>query len=139
MSAPLLASRHRPLLQHLRPLPDSQPNPRSMLDRRREDFSRLVEIAPGIEHVVHLGTVLGPFLNLVEVAVVRNRRIAGLFGGLAYRGWIVLCRQAMQVDFLDPTFSASLVLAFKRLKWRKFDERLFGFSKVSPKFIHRAS
>ena len=76
---------------------------------------------------------LAGFLNLVEVAVVRNRRIAGLFGGLAYRGRIVLCRQAMH------TFSASLVLAFKRLKWRQIDERLFGFSKVSPKFIRRAS
>ena len=32
-----------------------------------------------------------------------------------------------------------LVLAFKRLKWRQIDERLFGLSKVSPKFIRRAS
>jgi hypothetical protein len=43
------------------------------------------------------------------------------------------CRQAMH------TFSESLVLAFKRLKWRQIDERLFGLSKVSPKFIRRAS
>ena len=28
---------------------------------------------------------------------------------------------------------------FKRLSGAKFDERLFGFSKVSPKFVRRAS
>ena len=61
---------------------------------------RAAQVAAGIQQVIDLGTV-----NLVEVAVVRNQRIAGLFGGLAYRGWIALCRQATHVDFIDPTFS----------------------------------
>ena len=63
-----------------------------------------------------LGPVFGPLLDLIEVAVVRDDWIGGLFGGLAYRGWLVLCRQATHVDFLDPTFSVRIVLAFKRLK-----------------------
>jgi hypothetical protein len=41
-----------------------------------------------------LGAVLGPLLDLVEVAVVRNQRVVGLFGGpVAHSGWIVLWRQ----------------------------------------------
>jgi hypothetical protein len=35
--------------------------------------------------------VLGPLLDLVEVAMVRDQRIVGR---LAYRGWIVFFRQA---------------------------------------------
>jgi len=44
-----------------------------MVDRLREDLSRLVQVAAGIEHVVDLGPVLGPLLDLVVVAVVRGR------------------------------------------------------------------
>jgi hypothetical protein len=43
-----------------------------MLDRRREDRLRLVETAPGIQHVVDLRSVLGPFLDLIEITVVRD-------------------------------------------------------------------
>jgi hypothetical protein len=43
-----------------------------MADRLREDLSRFVQVAAGIEHVVDLGAVLGPFLDLVEVALVRD-------------------------------------------------------------------
>ena len=43
-----------------------------MPNRRREDVARLFQIATGIEHVVDFGPVLGPLLDLVEVAVVRN-------------------------------------------------------------------
>ena len=57
--------------------------------------------------------VLGPLLDLVEVAMVRDQRIVGR---LAYPGWIVFFRQATHVDFLDPTFSARLVLVFRRLR-----------------------
>ena len=53
-----------------------------MIDRLREDLPRLVQAAAGIEHVVDLGPVLGPFFDLVEVAVVRNQRVVGLFDGL---------------------------------------------------------
>jgi hypothetical protein len=45
--------------------------------------------------------------------MVRDQRIVGR---LAYRGWIVFFRQATHVDFLDPTFSARLVLVFRRLR-----------------------
>jgi hypothetical protein len=37
----------RPLLQHLRPLPNGQPNPRPMIDRRSENLPRLVEVVAG--------------------------------------------------------------------------------------------
>ena len=50
-----------------------------MLDRRREDRLRLIQVAPGIEHVVDLGAVLGPLLDLVEIAVVRDQRLISLF------------------------------------------------------------
>ena len=50
-----------------------------MLDRRGEDLPRLVQAATGIEHVVDLGSVLRPLLDLIEVAVVRDERVAGLF------------------------------------------------------------
>jgi hypothetical protein len=43
-----------------------------MLDRRREDFSRLVEVAPGVQHAADLRPVLGPLLDLVEVAMIRD-------------------------------------------------------------------
>jgi hypothetical protein len=55
-----------------------------MVDRRGEDLPRLVEVAAGTEHVVDLGAVLGPFLDLVEITVVRDQRLVGLFGGPAY-------------------------------------------------------
>src|SRR5690348_10048544 len=50
-----------------------------MVDRLGEDLSRLVQAAPGIEHMINLGPVFGPFLDLVEVAVVRNQRIVSVF------------------------------------------------------------
>ena len=52
-----------------------------MLDRRHEDRLRLIQVAPGIEHVVDLGAVLGPLLDLVKVAVVRDQRLISLFVG----------------------------------------------------------
>jgi hypothetical protein len=53
-----------------------------------------------------LGTVFGPFLDLIEVAVVRDQRIVGLFSGLvcAHSGWIVLWRQIRHVDFSTLRF-----------------------------------
>jgi hypothetical protein len=33
---------------------------------------------------IRFGAVLGPFLDLVEVAVVRDERIGGFLGGLAF-------------------------------------------------------
>ena len=46
-----------------------------MLDRRREDLARLFKVSTGIEHVVDLGAVPGPLLDLVEVAVVSDERV----------------------------------------------------------------
>jgi hypothetical protein len=57
-----------------------------MLDRVSEDLPRLVQLTAGIEHVVDLGPVLGPLLDLVEVAVVRDDRIVGFFV-LAHLFW----------------------------------------------------
>ena len=36
---------------------------------------------PGIQHVIDLRAVLGPLLDLVEIAMVRDQRVVGLFGG----------------------------------------------------------
>jgi hypothetical protein len=52
-----------------------------MVDRRGEDLSRLIQIAACVEHALDPGAVLGSFLDLVEVAVVRNQRLVGLFVG----------------------------------------------------------
>ena len=83
-----------------------------MLYCRAEDRLRLIEVAPGIQHVVDPGAVLGPLLDFLEVAVVRDQRIIGIFVGVAYRGWIVLWRQTAHVDF-GPAFSAQNVLGLK--------------------------
>jgi hypothetical protein len=52
-----------------------------MLDRSREDRLRLVETAPGIQHVVDLRSVLGPFLDLIEITVVRDQWLVSLVVG----------------------------------------------------------
>ena len=52
-----------------------------MLDRCGEDLSRLVQIAAGIEHALDLAAILGPLLDLVVIAVVRDQRLSGLFVG----------------------------------------------------------
>ena len=68
-----------------------------MLDRRGKDLLRLIEFAAGVQHMIDLGAILGPFFDLVEVAVVRDQRIVGFFGGRAYCGWIALWRQGSHV------------------------------------------
>jgi hypothetical protein len=73
------AALRRPLLQHQRPLPNGQLDPQPMLDRRGEDLPRLVQAAAGIEHALDLGAILGPLLDLVEVAVVRDEWVISLF------------------------------------------------------------
>jgi hypothetical protein len=52
-----------------------------MLYRCCEDLLRLVEVAARIEHAIHLGPILGPFLDLVEITVVRDQRVGGFFLG----------------------------------------------------------
>ena len=63
---------HRPLLQHLRPLPDGEPDPRPMVYCRGEDLPRLVQAAASIEQVIDFGAVFGRFLDLIEIAVIRD-------------------------------------------------------------------
>ena len=53
-----------------------------MLDGRRKNLARLIQIVAGIEQVIDLGAVTRPLLNLVEIAVVRIERIIGLFVGV---------------------------------------------------------
>ena len=49
-----------------------QPDPRPMLDHRREHIPCLLKVATGIEHVVDLRPVLAPLFDLVVVAVVSD-------------------------------------------------------------------
>jgi hypothetical protein len=49
-----------------------------MLDRRSEDLPRLVQIVARIQHMVDVGPILGPLLDLVEVEMVRDDRIVSL-------------------------------------------------------------
>ena len=51
----------------MRPPPNGQPDPRPILDRRGQDFPRLVQATAGVEHPIDLAAVFGPILNLVEV------------------------------------------------------------------------
>jgi hypothetical protein len=52
-----------------------------MLDRLDKYFAHLIQVAARKEHAVDLGAVLGPFLDLVEVTVVRDHRVASFFVG----------------------------------------------------------
>src|SRR5262245_33825694 len=48
---------------------------RLVFDFSEIDRLRFSQIAAGIKHAIDLGAVLGPLLNLVEIAVVRNQRL----------------------------------------------------------------
>jgi hypothetical protein len=56
-------------------------NPLSGSESFREFLrcSRLIQVAPRIEHAVDLGAVLGPHLDLVAITVVRDQRLVSLF------------------------------------------------------------
>ena len=70
-----------------------------MVDHNGEDLPRLVEVP------IDLGPIFGLLLDLVEIAVVRNQRIIGLFIGplRTHSDRVVLWRQIGRVDFPDPT------------------------------------
>ena len=57
-----------------------------MLDCSGEDLPCLIQVAAGVQYPINLGPIFGPLLDLVEIAVIRNERIVGLFGGLAHCG-----------------------------------------------------
>jgi hypothetical protein len=65
------------LLQHARPLPDREPDPRPVFDCYIEQLTSLVEIVAGVKHALDLRAVLGPLFELVEIAIVRIERIFG--------------------------------------------------------------
>jgi len=44
-----------------------------------EDLPRFVQVAAGEQQPIDLGPIFGPLLDL-EIAVIRNQRIVGLFG-----------------------------------------------------------
>ena len=77
----------RPLLQHARPLPDRQPDPRPTFDFFREQLTSLVEIVAGVKQAVDLRAILGPLLDLVVITIVRELRVVGLFGRLGPKVW----------------------------------------------------
>jgi hypothetical protein len=63
-----------------------------MLDRRVEDLPRLIQVAAGKQHPINPGPVVSPLLDRVEIAVVGDQRIVGLFVGRGYWLWILFRR-----------------------------------------------
>ena len=55
-----------------------------MVDCRGEHLPRLVQAAAGIEHVIDPRSVFHPFLDLVEIAMVRDQRIAGFLFAVVF-------------------------------------------------------
>jgi hypothetical protein len=53
-----------------RPLPDRQPDARSVLGSALEDEARLVEVVASVEHQLNPQPVPAPLLDFVEVAAV---------------------------------------------------------------------
>jgi hypothetical protein len=85
-----------------------------MVDRLREDLPRLIQIVAGVEHVIDLGPVFRPLLDLVEVAVVRDRRVVGLFLGpvRAHSDGVELWWQIWHVDFNPRVSLGKSVMIF---------------------------
>jgi hypothetical protein len=76
----------RPPLQNARSLPNRYPDPRPMLDGVGKDFLRLAKIIAGIKQAIDFHAVPRPLFDLVEIAMVRNQRVVGLFiGPVAHR------------------------------------------------------
>jgi hypothetical protein len=63
------------------PVPNCQPDPWPVLHGLRENVFRLFEVIAGVQHAVDFAAVLGPLLDLVVIAVVRQEGIVGLFVG----------------------------------------------------------
>ena len=69
----------RPPLQNARSLPDRYPNRRPVLDGVGKDFLRLAKIIAGIKQAIDFHAVLRPLFDLVEIATVRDQRVASGF------------------------------------------------------------
>src|SRR5262249_51906408 len=61
--------------------PDRYPNPRPVLDGVGKDFLRLAKIIAGIKQAIDFHAVPRPPFDLVEIAMVRDQRVVGLFVG----------------------------------------------------------
>jgi hypothetical protein len=70
-----------PLLQYTCALADGQPDLRPVPECIGEDVLRPTKIATGIQQAVDSRPVCGPFLDLIEIAVVRFDRVEGFFVG----------------------------------------------------------
>jgi hypothetical protein len=68
----------RPLLQYARPLPDGQPDPQPMLDRRGGDRPRLIQVAARVEHALGLGRRRWSTSRSAKVAAVRSFFSSGI-------------------------------------------------------------
>jgi hypothetical protein len=66
-------------VQHARALANGQSDARAMLDRLGEDVLGLGEIVASIEQAIDRRAAARPFLDLVEVAIIRIERVARLF------------------------------------------------------------
>jgi hypothetical protein len=76
----------RPLIEHPRPLPNGYSGARAYPDVVGEDGACLVEVIARVDHAQDTLIVLGPKLDLVEIAVVRIQRVVGLLvGPVAHR------------------------------------------------------
>jgi hypothetical protein len=72
------------LLQHARALANGQSDPWAMFDRLGKDVPRLVEIVARIEQAINLRAVARPFLDLVEIAIIRVERVVLLIRPIAH-------------------------------------------------------
>jgi hypothetical protein len=68
-----------PLLQHPRPLPDGQSDPGPVLDGLGEQLACLIKVIASVQRAVRFRAVSRPFLDLVEIALVRLERIVRFF------------------------------------------------------------
>jgi hypothetical protein len=86
----------RPLLQHARPLPHGEPDPRPVFDCRGGYLTGLVRIVAGVERALE-SACLGPLFDLVVVAMVGNQRLGGFFAGpvVIHAAWAVVGSQRM--------------------------------------------
>jgi hypothetical protein len=57
-----------------------------MTDRFGEYLAGFIQVAAGVEHAVDLDAVLRPLFDLVEIVLVREKRVVGFFiGQVAHR------------------------------------------------------
>jgi hypothetical protein len=58
-----------------------------MLDGLGEQLTRSFKVVACVKQAINLGAVLGPFLDLVVITVVREQRAIRLFGRFGPKVW----------------------------------------------------